>query len=984
MKSYFRLPITVLLAVSALASCNSLEVTMPVGPRGEQGVQGLPGKDGLSAYELWVKAVQEKSIDYSGPVDINHFFLYLKGKDGVDGKDGKDGKDGSDGKSAYEVWLEYVASGVEDPHNPGTNWDKSRTSMADFYWFLTGNNGDDGLIPYIKDGNWWIGDSDTGVKARGDKGDRGDTGAAGKDGADGLSAYEMWKDYVRETISAGGTVTDGNGNEVTLDDLSLQRFFQYLTGRTGDKGDPGQDGKDGSDGKDGTDGKDGSDGKDGRDGKDGVDGKDGADGRDGSTPYVGDNGNWWIGGIDTGVKAQGPKGDPGVDGKDGVAGKDGVDGKDGIDGKDGVDGKDGKDGVNGENGRDGKSAYDLWVEDVKSPSGLDDPKNPGTKWDPSKVSVADFYEYLKGAAGADGNPGADGKDGIDGGNGQDGQKGTDGKSAYELWKELVLSDEGVENPGNGVYDLEAYPKWPRSAVSEKDFFEYLRGGDGEPGGKLAATDTLYVEEADWTKYNVAPVRALAKVRMNGAVKDTTYEYVNPYSGGCAMIVTGPGPVVIPDCTVKFKDQTGRSYTLKSDALGYIYINRADLPVWNEGSPSMADLAARTRPESFSFGGKVIDDPARIASTCGVPYQVGLSVRMTGASWSDDRLSADYQATRTVEGKVETGWGGKNYPDSDDNGLGYFYYRSLGDLRNFRKYTFGANSFVRQPNDYCQGDHFIQFKAKSAENLWQRPVGTTPSEEMVNVVFGDGEKPSVVGVNHIPVSVSGSSARYLDFIPDYGLRCVSETKAVNPEYCLFGAFNVSGLKGGDGDAAFTSNNGKLVWSEDKAEKVAVNKTNYELILGQTSFSFSFDYSTFGHVYHKKAYYDESTDTFRFKRYDSFLDYLDAVKPTATQSDVTTFIISGRLGGVSIRNTVGISLYVNNGVLKGSSVESVTIRNLYDRFDLQFAQFRFRDAYYGTTKGEFRYSESNPYVATCELDGKKYVFQAIKDGVSAPLP
>lgn len=37
------------------------------------------------------------------------------------------------------------------------------------------------------------------------------------------------------------------------------------------------------------------------------------------------------------------------------------------------------------------------------------------------------------------------------------------------------------------------------------------------------------------------------------------------------------------------------------------------------------------------------------------------------------------------------------------------------------------------------------------------------------------------------------------------------------------------------------------------------TNYELILGQTSFTFAFDYSTFGHVYLRDGYYDASTDT-----------------------------------------------------------------------------------------------------------------------------
>ena len=65
-------------------------------------------------------------------------------------------------------------------------------------------------------------------------------------------------------------------------------------------------------GTNGTDGKDGVDGKDGTNGTNGVGGKDGTDGEDGQTPYIGENGNWWIGDTDTGVKAAGD------DGKDGA------------------------------------------------------------------------------------------------------------------------------------------------------------------------------------------------------------------------------------------------------------------------------------------------------------------------------------------------------------------------------------------------------------------------------------------------------------------------------------------------------------------------------------------------------------------------------------------------------------------------------------------------------------------------------------------
>jgi hypothetical protein len=59
----------------------------------------------------------------------------------------------------------------------------------------------------------------------------------------------------------------------------------------------------------GQDGKDGVDGAPGKDGVDGAPGQDGKDGQDGLTPFIGDNGNWWIGNEDTGVQAEGKDGD---------------------------------------------------------------------------------------------------------------------------------------------------------------------------------------------------------------------------------------------------------------------------------------------------------------------------------------------------------------------------------------------------------------------------------------------------------------------------------------------------------------------------------------------------------------------------------------------------------------------------------------------------------------------------------------------------
>ena len=71
-------------------------------------------------------------------------------------------------------------------------------------------------------------------------------------------------------------------------------------------------------------GKDGADGKDGLNGADGKDGVNGVDGKDGETPHIGENGNWFIGETDTGVKAAGQDGADGADGANGQDGQPGT------------------------------------------------------------------------------------------------------------------------------------------------------------------------------------------------------------------------------------------------------------------------------------------------------------------------------------------------------------------------------------------------------------------------------------------------------------------------------------------------------------------------------------------------------------------------------------------------------------------------------------------------------------------------------------
>ena len=112
-----------------------------------------------------------------------------------------------------------------------------------------------GHIPYIgTNGNWWIGDTDTGVDANGIKGDKGDKGDTGADGV-GIAKIEK-------------TATNGNVDTYTVTLTNGKTYTFTVTN-----------------------------------GKDGTDGKDGENGKDGLTPFIGENGNWWIGDTDTGVKA---------------------------------------------------------------------------------------------------------------------------------------------------------------------------------------------------------------------------------------------------------------------------------------------------------------------------------------------------------------------------------------------------------------------------------------------------------------------------------------------------------------------------------------------------------------------------------------------------------------------------------------------------------------------------------------------------------
>ncbi len=183
------------------------------------------------------------------------------------------------------------------------------------------DTGANNQTPYIgENGNWWIGDTDTKVKAEGKD------GADGKDGNDGQTPYigengNWWIGDTDTKVKAEGKDgADGNDGQTPY----IGENGNWWIGDTDTKGKA--EGKNGADGNDGNDGQTPYIGENGNwwigdtDTKVKAEGKDGADGNDGQTPYIGENGNWWIGDTDTEVKAEGKDGADGNDGKDGDTG----------------------------------------------------------------------------------------------------------------------------------------------------------------------------------------------------------------------------------------------------------------------------------------------------------------------------------------------------------------------------------------------------------------------------------------------------------------------------------------------------------------------------------------------------------------------------------------------------------------------------------------------------------------------------------------
>ena len=333
--------------------------------------------------------------------------------------------------------------------------------------------------PYIgSNGNWWVGGTDTGVKAAGDN---------GKPGKDGETPYigengNWWIGFTDTKVKAAGT--DGKDGEKGEDGETpyIGENGNWWIGET----DTGVKAV-GTDGADGTNGADGLTPSIGENGNwwigetdtgvkaAGTDGTNGTNGADGLTPSIGENGNWWIGETDTGVKAAGTDGTNGTNGADGLTPSIGENGNWWIGATDtgvkaaATDGADGKDGADGTNGVDGRTPQlkigddNLWYVsydngqnweslNVKATGEMGATGAQGEKGDKGDQGEQGIQgvQGEKGDAGADGASGQNGTNGINGKNGvngQDGQNGQDGKDGQDGTAGRGIDNAMIDNDG---------------------------------------------------------------------------------------------------------------------------------------------------------------------------------------------------------------------------------------------------------------------------------------------------------------------------------------------------------------------------------------------------------------------------------------------------------------------------------------------------------------------------------------------------------
>ena len=255
-------------------------------------------------------------------------------------------------------------------------------------------------------------------------------------------------------------------------------------------------------------------------------GDDGKPGKDGETPYIGENGNWWIGTTDTGVKAAGTDGTNGTNGADGLTPSIGENGNWWIGETDtgvkaaGTDGADGKDGADGTNGVDGRTPQlkigddNLWYVSYDN----------GQNWESLNVKATGEMGAT-GAQGEKGDKGDQGEQGIQGVQGEKGDKGDQGEQGIQ-GVQGEKGDAGADGASgqNGTNGING-----KNGVNGQDGQNGQDGKDGQDGTAGRGIDNAMIDNdgyliltmTDGTTINAGLVRDTSAVANKEANDSAT-------------------------------------------------------------------------------------------------------------------------------------------------------------------------------------------------------------------------------------------------------------------------------------------------------------------------------------------------------------------------------------------------------------------------------------------------------------------------------
>ena len=131
------------------------------GDKGDKGEAGVTPQLRVNSSNIW-------EVSYDNGVTWQSLGISAVGASGANGKDGADGKNGKNGVGIASI-EKTASEGVVDTYT-------ITLTNGNTYCFTVTNgtngaDGKDGQTPHIgENGNWWIGDTDTGVQAAGTNG----------------------------------------------------------------------------------------------------------------------------------------------------------------------------------------------------------------------------------------------------------------------------------------------------------------------------------------------------------------------------------------------------------------------------------------------------------------------------------------------------------------------------------------------------------------------------------------------------------------------------------------------------------------------------------------------------------------------------------------------------------------------------------------------------------------------------------------------